>query len=278
MRPRCCVVVCSPGLRSDTRCAERQSVTGAGTVVAGSVHCGLGSWMALPRPGLFRLPGFSILGDMQSRDGALSTLSSEAYEGLRRAIVEGELRPNQRLVETELVERFAIGRTPIREALQRLAVDGLLSRERGWVVREHRSDEIRQIYEVRAALEGFAARLAAERATDEELAKVFEIHRNDGRDPAVISRDELVRVNDAFHAAIADAARNPQLEGQIRHRMDLFFNRRTAALFSDEEARASVTGHDQIMAALRARDGVRADAAVRQHVLEALEVTLAKNR
>lgn len=208
----------------------------------------------------------------------MPTLSAEAYVRLRRAIVEGELRPNKRLVETELVERFAIGRTPIREALQRLVVDGLLSRERGWVVREHTSDEIRQIYEVRAALEGFAARLAAERASDEELAKIDEIHRNDGRDPAAISRDELVRVNDTFHAAIAGAARNSQLEERIRHGMDLFFNRRTAALFSNEEARASVIGHDQIMATLRARDGVRADAAARQHVLEALEVTLAKNR
>lgn len=224
------------------------------------------------------LPAFSILGRMQRREGSVPTLSAEAYERLRRAVVEGELRPNQRLVEAELVERFEIGRTPIREALQRLAVDGLLSRQRGWVVREHTPDEIRQIYEARAALEGFAARLATERATDEELAKISQIHYSHGDDPAAISREDLAQMNDEFHAAIAATARNPHMEELIRHGMDLFFNRRTAALFSDEEARASVTGHERLLAALTARDGEGADVCARQHVLQALDVTLAKTR
>lgn len=215
---------------------------------------------------------------MQRREWSEPTLSAEAYELLRRAIVEGELRPNQRLVEAELVERFEIGRTPIREALQRLAVDGLLSRQRGWAVREHTPDEIRHIYEARAALEGFAARLATQRASDEELAKISAIHNSRDEDPAAIPREDLARVNDEFHAAIAAAARNPHMEELIRHSMDLFFNRRTAALFSDEEARASVAGHGRLLSALMARDGENADAFAREHVLDSLEVTLAKTR
>src|SRR2546430_2516572 len=93
--------------------------------------------------------------------------SDGVYVQLRRAIVQGQLRPKQRLVEAELAETLEVSRTPIREALQRLALDGLVSRHRrGWVVREHEADEIKDIYACRAALEGYAARLAAVAASD----------------------------------------------------------------------------------------------------------------
>src|SRR3954471_15798899 len=88
--------------------------------------------------------------------------TDSVYEQLRSEIVRGQLRPNERLIEAELAERLQVSRTPIREGLQRLAADGLVaSRLRGWIVYEHTLDQIRDIYETRAALEGFAARLAA---------------------------------------------------------------------------------------------------------------------
>src|SRR5215211_4475027 len=92
------------------------------------------------------------------------------YDRVRADIVHGALRPNQRLVEIELAERLGVSRTPIRETLQRLTLEGLVHRTRGgWVVHEHSQDEIRAIYEVRAALDGYAAFLAANRATEREL-------------------------------------------------------------------------------------------------------------
>ena len=99
-----------------------------------------------------------------STDGlqAGGSRSDALYAQLQRAIVQGQLRPNQRLIEAELAETLDVSRTPVREALQRLAFDGLVSRHRrGWVVREHGVDEIKDIYACRAALEGYAARLAA---------------------------------------------------------------------------------------------------------------------
>ena len=93
------------------------------------------------------------------------------YDRVRVDIVHGALRPNQRLVEIELAERLGVSRTPVRETLQRLTLEGLVQRTRGgWVVHEHSRDEIRSIYEVRAALDGYAAFLAADRATARELA------------------------------------------------------------------------------------------------------------
>src|SRR5579862_6008283 len=106
------------------------------------------------------------------------TLSIQTYDELRTAIVQGRIRPNQRLIETELAEEYGVSRTPVRESLQRLAAVGLIvAARRGWTVREHSLDEIREIYEVRAALEGYAARLAAERGDTAALRKIAEIVR-----------------------------------------------------------------------------------------------------
>jgi DNA-binding GntR family transcriptional regulator len=92
------------------------------------------------------------------------------YQRLRQEIVRGELRPRESLSEVEIAERLAVSRTPVRESMHRLASEGLItSRRRRWVVYEHSKDEIREIYEVRAALEGYSARLASQRATDAEL-------------------------------------------------------------------------------------------------------------
>lgn len=205
------------------------------------------------------------------------TRSDEAYARIRTAIARGDLRPNERLVETELAEWLSISRTPIRESLQRLALEGLVvSRRRGWVVREPTREEIREIYEVRGALEGCAARLAAERGSDSQLARIAAIQHGAGEEAVRSPRRQLVDLNDAFHAAILDAAANERLAQLIRGSTEHFFNYRIANLYTDEEAQASLAGHERILAALEARDADRAERAIRQHIREALEVTLAK--
>ncbi len=99
----------------------------------------------------------------------------KVYQSLRRMVLLGEIRPNERLVETELASRLQVSRTPVREALQRLASDGLIvSRLPGWVVYEHSPMEIRDLYEARVALEGYAARLAALRAPGQEVERIAE--------------------------------------------------------------------------------------------------------
>src|SRR3954462_6517675 len=139
-----------------------------------------------------------------------ANLTETVYEHLRSEIVRGQLRPNERLVEAELAERLQVSRTPVREGLQRLAADGLvISRRRGWVVYEHTIDQIRDIYETRMALEGYATRLAAERATPQQVLALDAIPRaSAGTLPA--PREHLVGVNARFHDAIVDASGNRQ--------------------------------------------------------------------
>ena len=93
------------------------------------------------------------------------SLTFDALTLLRDEIIQGKIRPNERLIAVDLAERLKTSRTPIREALQLLEAEELVvAAKRGYVVREHTRDEIVEIYEVRASLEGMAARLAAQKA------------------------------------------------------------------------------------------------------------------
>jgi len=205
------------------------------------------------------------------------TRSDDVYERLREAILTGRARPNERLIEAELADRLQVSRTPIRESLQRLAAEGLVvSRRRGWVVLEHTSVEIREIYEARAALEGYCARLAAQRATDAQLKEIASLHHP--KRNLKSSRQHLVEINDGFHDAILAAAQNERLADMIRRNRSYYFTFRIAQLYSDEEADASIAGHQAIARALLQRDANRAERAMRAHIDLALAVILAKLR
>lgn len=207
-----------------------------------------------------------------------ASLTYETRNRLRTDIIQGSIRPNERLIAADLAERLNISRTPVREALQLLEAEGLVvAVKRGYMVREHTSEEIREIYEVRAALEGMAARLVATRATDEAIQAVEDIGAHD-HELASVERSRLVDLNDQFHAAIVEASANERLGRINRLNSEHFFNYKIAELYTDAEALASVRGHAAIVEALKARDGDAAEKAAREHSDEAMEVTLSKIR
>ncbi|MEY9855514.1 DNA-binding GntR family transcriptional regulator [Catenulispora sp. GAS73] len=206
------------------------------------------------------------------------SLAEEALRQLRSDIIAGRIRPNTHLVAGELAERLDISRTPVREALQVLASEGLVvATRRGFVVHEHSAEEIKNIYEVRAALEAMAARLAAERADPGTVRALAAIGAHD---PGVVDRprEELVTLNEAFHEAVMVASGNPRLAAVNERNSQHFFNHEIARLYTREEAAAAVAGHAKILEAITKRDPDAAAAAAREHVLEALDVTLRKLR
>jgi DNA-binding GntR family transcriptional regulator len=205
------------------------------------------------------------------------TRTTEVYEQLRTAIVQGSIRPNERLIETDLAERLEVSRTPVRESMLRLAGDGLImNHRRGWVVREHSADEIRQVFEVRAALEGFAARLAAERATDEELRHIGTIHEDYIHSVSQTARGQLIEHNDAFHEAVILAAHNQLLGERIHANSQYYFIHRIAGFLSDDEVRNSIEGHSRLVEALNAREPDRAESSARDAVFDGLAKVLAR--
>lgn len=206
----------------------------------------------------------------------MDRLVTQVYQQLRHEIVTGVLRPNQPIVEADVAERLKVSRTPVRESLQRLATDGMvISQRRRWVVYEFSAAEVREIYEVRAALEGEAAALACLRMTDELLAGIDEIEPAATRFHTV-ARDERVEINNRFHGLIVQASGNSRLRNQVEQNQLYYFNRQVAALYSQEELAESSRQHGELVDALRQRDAERARTVAHQHVTDALAQIITK--
>lgn len=207
------------------------------------------------------------------------SLTFEALTRLRDEIIKGKIRPNERLIAADLAQRLSTSRTPIREALQLLEAEQLVvAVKRGYVVREHTKEEIVEIYEVRAALEGMAARLAAQKTGASAYQEIESIGAH--RDSLIASNDRklIVDLNDEFHAAIFTACGNSRLDRINRSNSQHFFNYRISELYTKEETKISIKGHAVILKAIKNHDADQADAAAQEHVLEALKVTLLKLR
>jgi DNA-binding GntR family transcriptional regulator len=201
--------------------------------------------------------------------------SQEVYERLRAEIARGDLRPNERLVEAELAERLAVSRTPVRESIARLAGDGLVvSRRRAWFVHEHTPAEIRAIYEVRQALEGYAAALAANRASTPQRREILKLGTaSPGRDPG---HGRFVETNARFHDAVATAARNGALSSMLAANRDLYFNRRISVAYDEDEIRAACAEHAALADAIAHGKADDAERITRQHIARSLELALRK--
>ena len=190
---------------------------------------------------------------------------SDAYQMILDAIDVGVYRPGDRLVESELAERFGVSRTPIREALQRLETQSLLSRDgRSLIVASLDHNQMAELYMVRRELEGLAASLAAKHATEEEVRMLRDMVEAD--DLLVDDPPALSRANRRFHIQIHLASHNRYLVQQLDlvHRtMALMATTSLAAVGRTEIAQSE---HDRIVAAIEAKDETGAGAALREHI------------
>jgi DNA-binding GntR family transcriptional regulator len=210
--------------------------------------------------------------DARSAPPALSP-QKDAYALILEAIDGGIYRPGDRLVESELADRFGVSRTPVREALQRLETQSMLARDgRSLIVASLDHNQLAEMYVVRAELEGLAARLAAQHASAEEIRVLRAMVEDDRRllgDPGALSR-----ANRRFHKQIHLASHNRYLVQQLDlvHRsMALLASTSLAAEGRDEAALAE---HDAIISAIAARDGDAAYDALRTHISRAFETRL----
>jgi DNA-binding GntR family transcriptional regulator len=204
-------------------------------------------------------------------------LADGVYQRLRSAIVRGELRPNQRLVEADLAGWLEVSRTPVRECLQRLAAERLVANHRrGWIVQEHSIADIREIYGVRAALEGYAAQLAARQASDDQVERIMALASIDPATYADPPRRGFVEYNQQFHDTVVEACGNSRLTEAIRRSREYYFNYRIAAVYTPAEVAEAIGGHRAIGRAIQRREPDAAERLARAHVHEALEAAVMK--
>ena len=201
----------------------------------------------------------------------IATYSQQATQIIRRAILDGRFGPGQRLNEVELSASLGISRSPIREALRKLVDEGLvlLRPGRGASVASFDADELRDLVELRMAIDVLGARLAAERATPDEIAKMLKslesttaAHLRGGSAPPWSSD---------FHLLILEASRNRKLRergGEIHTQLHLARFRSGA---TQRRAREAHDEHLSIVEAIRAGDPERAAAAMEEHLRRAAE-------
>ncbi len=199
-------------------------------------------------------------------------IADMVYRRLRDAIQSAELRPNKRLIEDELADWLNVSRTPIREALLSLEKEGLVERQRGWVVREHNLAEIQARLECRLAVESFATRLAAKRRTDVELQELTGLA--EAMEKPGISRLEFNRLNDRFHKVITDAARNPNLAAMHGQTKLNYWDLSVPVVFGPEDDQKVHQQHRALIEALAAGDEDRAEALARDHIQMTIKIVL----
>lgn len=212
-------------------------------------------------------------------DGAPLTrnASSAATEVIRQAIIDGRLPPGRRLKEEGLARELGISRTPVREALLMLHAEGLVdvAPNRGAAVRSHSVEDLDDLYQLRAVLEGYSTRRAATRLRDDEIRRLrescdrFEALLYDGGDMS-----ELVKENLVFHQTILDSSGSERLTSMVRQVIELPLVYRSYVWYSPEQQRISGHYHVQITRALEARDAERAELVMKEHIFEARDLLL----
>lgn len=200
----------------------------------------------------------------------------DAYHLILNAIDIGTFRPGDRLVESDLADRFGVSRTPIREALQRLETQSLLARDgRSLVVASLDHSQMAELYVVRSELEALAAKLAAAHATEEEIRILRDYVEQDRAlvdDPVA-----LARTNRRFHRQVHLASHNRFLVQQL----DLVYRSMalmaTTSLAAEGRSLVAVEEHGQIVEAIANRDGAAAQTALRGHISRAFEARLRRD-
>ncbi|PTV95430.1 GntR family transcriptional regulator [Rhodobacter aestuarii] len=200
-------------------------------------------------------------------------MQKDAYTLILEAIDAGLYRPGDRLVESELAERFGVSRTPVREAMQRLETQAMLARDgRSLIVASLDHNQLAELYVVRAELEALAARLAAKHAAPEEirvLQEMIDMDRGQLNDPVA-----LARANKRFHRQLHLASHNRYLVQQLDlvHRSMALLA--TTSLAAEGRGTRALDEHQAIVDAIGAGDEDAAAMALRAHISQAFETRL----
>ena len=194
-------------------------------------------------------------------------LREMVFESLREAIILGRLKPGERLMEIQLAEEMGVSRTPVREAIRKLELEGfvVMVPRKGAYVAGISVKDIVDVFEVRAALEGLAAGLAAERITSEEMDQLerslLKINAGSGED-----FDAVVEGDISFHDIIYNASRNHRLVQIITHLQEQLLRFRMTSLSQPGRTKIALDEHKTIVEAISDRNVELAQTLAREHI------------
>jgi DNA-binding GntR family transcriptional regulator len=204
------------------------------------------------------------------------SLGEHVFESLKQAIIQGNITAGEWLVESHIAETLGISRTPVREAIHKLEREGLIERQPrgGFTVLGLNRNDIEETFGIRSVLEGYAARLAAEKHKKEELApleKKIEEFQN------ALERkkmDVLPVINTEFHDMLYALSKSPKLVHMINGLQDQIYRYRELILKEKRFAVTSNRDHFELLKLIRKRDVEGAEHLVRDHILRGQEMVL----
>lgn len=198
------------------------------------------------------------------------------YRTIKNDILQGKIAPGQKLKEEELALKYETSRTPIREVIQKLASEGLVHHEknRGSYVRTYEFEDIINMYNLRAQIEGYASFLAAQNAVENDihlmeksLADYKDILSNVNNQPIEEVTLQCVENNNDFHLLIAKASKNQEIPKVLKNLSALPIMYRGFILYDVDKSTSSLQFHASILNAIKNRDSIQAEALMRSHLL-----------
>ncbi len=216
----------------------------------------------------------SLMEDLPGR----KSLGDYVFERIKEAIINGELAPGSRIIESRLANTLGISRTPIREAIHKLDRAGFLRRltQGGFTVVSLTRDDIEEAFGIRSILESYAARLAAIKHNEEDLKpledklKEYQSCLNEGE------MDALHKINTEFHDMLYALSRSPKLIKMIGDLKDQIHRFRKILLSETGTAKVSDKDHRRMLKAMKMRDPDRVEGLVKEHILRGQKLVLKK--
>lgn len=198
------------------------------------------------------------------------------FETMREAIINGDLAPGERLMEVQLAEEMGVSRTPVREAIRKLELEGFVAMipRKGAYVADYSVKDITEIFEIRASLESLAAGLACERITEEELDELQRLVVRAGENAKNNDLESLINVDTAFHDRIFKASRNSRLEQMVSNLREQIHRFRTTSLASPGRTKDTLEEHKGLVDAIAERDIALARRLALEHVENAEDIYL----
>ncbi len=198
----------------------------------------------------------------------LLPLRDVVFNTLRKAILTGKLKPGERLMEVHLANRLGVSRTPIREAIRKLELEGLVIMipRRGAEVARITEKSLKDVLEVRRALDALSVELACDRITSEDIKRLLEACQEferaaKGKDTAVIAKADV-----ALHDIIVEAAGNLRLQQLVNNLSEQMYRYRFVYIREESQHDNLVEEHREIYASIAARDKERASKAAKIHI------------
>ncbi|MGE5630136.1 MAG: GntR family transcriptional regulator [Caulobacteraceae bacterium] len=190
------------------------------------------------------------------------------YEYLRKAVMEGELRPGERIIEKEYAEKLKISRTPIREALRKLETEGFVEYipRKGVVVKGFTSKDIIEIYAIRKSLEGLAMKYVVENINEQEIEKLKSLVKHMKEADSAGNIEDVFVTCQEFNEVILNASRMPRLRDLINTLHEYLERFRRITMAKASRRADAIKEHSQILDAILDKDAKRAEKLVWEHL------------